>query len=118
MPSFGGVGADAAAFIDDFVDAGGRHAERYGQGIGAHPERGKVVLGRNFAGWKGRMRLTEVSWCSLRGNSQFRRRYAASALNFTPSACTTFMMVANSGLPSADSALYRLSRRRPVSRAS
>ena len=51
--AFGGVGADAAAFIDDFVDAGGRHAERYGQGIGAHPERGKVVLAENFAGMYG-----------------------------------------------------------------
>ena len=31
--AFGGVGADAAALIDDFVDAGGRYAERYGQGM-------------------------------------------------------------------------------------
>jgi hypothetical protein len=43
-----------------------------------------------------------------RGNPDFvvgRVRYAASALNFTHSACTTFMIVANSRLPSADSAL-------------
>ena len=37
------------------------------------------------------------------------------ACNFNPSAEITFKTVANSGLPSADSALYKLSRPRPVS---
>lgn len=45
-----------------------------------------------------------------------RYRQAASALNFSPSACTTFMMVANSGLLSAESALQesRLKRHRDL----
>ena len=34
-----------------------------------------------------------------------------------PSACKTLRTVANSGLPSSDKALYRLSRPNPVSRA-
>lgn len=48
--ALGSVGADAAALVDDFVDAGGRYAQCHGQGVGAHPQRGEVVLAQDFAG--------------------------------------------------------------------
>lgn len=43
---------------------------------------------------------------------------AEPALSLRPSALTTYRMVAKLGLPSPESAVYRLSRPRPVSRAS
>lgn len=63
-----------------------------------------------------------VSWLNLQATYDLKTLLsqpgATPAESWMPSAWMTFMMVANSGLPSLLSALYRLSRRSPVSRAS
>jgi hypothetical protein len=59
------------------------------------------------------LRLRQVLLC----NQATAPDVDGEAWSCNPSAAMTFMMVANSGLPSAERALYRLSRPSPASRA-
>ena len=46
----GGVGGDPAPFVDDFPDAGRRHAQSQGQRMGREIERDEELFAQNLAG--------------------------------------------------------------------